>query len=98
MHFNLHSLYLVFFLIVLTGCSSDIDYYSDTGEVAVVAEVGSVPDRVELPQGWDAERRQSFWFTSQGGQIIPYTWFTWLEQAGSTEYFRSAEHMESLRY
>ena len=94
----LHWFFLSFFLIALTGCSSDTDLHSDTDDIAVVPEIGTVPERIELPQGWDSKRRADFWFTSQGGQIIPYTWFTWLEQPGSEEYFRSAEHMESLRY
>ena len=95
---NYRQFLLAFSLITISACSSDTEYHSQNEEINVVKEIGAVPERLELPQGWDAKRRADFWFTSQGGQIIPYSWFTWLEQAGSTEYFRSAEHMELLRY
>jgi hypothetical protein len=29
---------------------------------------------------------------------MPYTWFTWLEQANNHNLFRDAQHMEELRY
>lgn len=51
-----------------------------------------------LPQGWDAHTRERFWFTSQGSQLIPYDWFLVLEEAGSTNLFRSDANMEALRY
>lgn len=50
-----------------------------------------------LPQGWDPETRERFWFTSQGSRLVPYGWFLHLEQA-SGEPFRSDAHMEALRY
>lgn len=63
-----------------------------------------VPDAVgpmsvlSLDQGWDTATRMSYWFTSQGSQILPYRWFLVLEQAGSTEPFRSNAHIEQLGY
>ncbi len=63
-----------------------------------VSSVGEDIERIELNQGWTDEIRQKFWFTTQGAQIIPYTWFLWLEQADSENLFRSNTHMESLRY
>jgi RoxA-like, cytochrome c-like len=51
-----------------------------------------------LDQNWDAATREQFWFTSQGSQVIPYAWFLALEQADSTELFRSDAHMDALRY
>jgi len=85
----------------LYGCStfktSDTNH-SNTADITPVAEIGVVPQRTALEQAWSEETRWNFWFTSQGARIIPYTWFTWLEQANSTELFRSAKHMEELRY
>ena len=66
--------------------------------VPIVDGVGMFPTRTELPQAWDAAIRDAFWFTSQGSQIIPYSWFTWLEQAGSEQLFRTAEHMDAMNY
>ncbi len=64
----------------------------------IVPVDGKVQPRVELDQGWSQEIRQLFWFTSQGSRIIPYNWFTWLEQADNNSLFRNVEHMEMLRY
>ncbi len=90
---------IIFMLTVLISCvTSQIPPVSENAEVNVTEEIGKVPERAWLDQGWDNEIRNSFWYTSQGSQIIPYDWFTWLERADSTEYFRSVEHMEQLRY
>ena len=51
-----------------------------------------------LDQGWDTQTQMSFWFTSQGSQIIPYRWFLALERAESIEPFRSRAHIEQLGY
>ncbi len=86
---------------VLIGCSSlysDKHYHSQASDIEQVPAVGDIPKRLELNQAWSDSTREKFWFTSQGSQIIPYSWFTWLEQADNTNYFRSAQHMEALRY
>ncbi len=88
-------------LTFIIGCSalySGKSYHSEASAINQVEAVGDIPERVELNQAWNAQTRMKFWFTSQGSQILPYSWFTWLEQANSSEYFRSAQHMESLRY
>lgn len=59
---------------------------------------GALDSEVTLCQNWNAGQQQTFWFLSQGSQIIPYRWFLALEQAGSNEPFRSNEHMDALRY
>jgi len=74
-------------------------YYIDgTDDIVIVPENGDVPDRTELPQAWDDETRKAFWYTSQGSEIMPYDWFTWLEQADKDQLFRNAQFMESLGY
>ncbi len=86
---------------MLVGCGSlyqDKNLHTKASDVNITPEVGEVPKRLELDQAWSNKTRMDFWFTSQGSQILPYSWFTWLEQADSEEYFRSVEHMESLRY
>jgi len=90
--------------VLLVGCTSMGlgRYYSDLANMEHVPAIGTIPSRVELDQAWDSQMREDFWFTSQGSRILPYSWFTWLElpesDSGQIEYFRSAEHMESLRY
>ena len=85
----------------LAGCSSFWPSQAFHGSVAnlpITPEVGAVPERQTLDQGWSDQVRMDFWYTSQGSRIVPYTWFTWLEQKDSQELFRTAEHMELLRY
>lgn len=84
-------------LLFFCGCSQDSPN-ENFGAVENVPAVGEIPDRIELPQAWNSDIRQKFWFTSQGSRIIPYAWFTWLEQADNMYLFRAADNMESLRY
>lgn len=67
-------------------------------DVSYITQSGKVPERIELEQNWNDETKNKFWFTSQGSQIMPYNWFTWLEQPGSDKFFRDAEFMEMLGY
>ena len=53
---------------------------------------------LQIPQGWNDEIRDKFWFTSQGSGILPYDWFLHLEEAAGTERFARSEHMNELRY
>jgi len=91
---------LLFFLFYLVSCNQiPNDDRKAREDIANQAKaIGSIPSRIFLDQAWDSQTREDFWFTSQGAQIIPYRWFMWLEQAGSEQYFRSAEFMELLRY
>ena len=83
---------------LVVGCASEPDISPATEKSLMTPAIGEVPKRVELPQAWNDDIRMKFWFTDQGARIMPYTWFTWLEQPGSREYFRSSAHMEFLRY
>jgi hypothetical protein len=67
-------------------------------DVTYIQNDGPVPDRVTLKQGWSADVQNKFWFTSQGAQIMPYSWFTWLEQADNSSFFRNSKHMEEIGY
>ena len=75
------------------------EYYTDyTGDLTVVSEDGKIPNRVTVPQAWNDATRKDFWFTSQGADIMPYDWFTYLEQPNTTKLFRNADFLESLGY
>ena len=92
---------LVALVALMIGCQSSANlknYYSATDRTSVTPALGAVAERVELDQAWSKQTRMAFWFTTQGSRIIPYSWFKWLEQADKKEYFRSTDHMESLRY
>lgn len=84
-------------LLVLVGCSTN-RHNAPADPIDITKEQGDVPKRVWLDQGWSEKVREDFWFTGQGSQIIPYTWFVWLEQADNEQLFRHADHMEFLRY
>ncbi len=89
--------------VIIIGCSTSPSvknsFFSRSSTVvAPLPPHKNIPNRVELEQGWNDATRMKFWFTTQGSQIIPYTWFTWLEQADNSALFRDPAHIESLRY
>ncbi|MCI0535918.1 MAG: hypothetical protein L0Z50_11900, partial [Verrucomicrobiales bacterium] len=45
----------------------------------VLAEELPRARQLYLEQGWTAEERQRFYYTTQGSQLIPYDWFLALE-------------------
>ena len=53
---------------------------------------------IYLDQGWSTETRNEFRATGQGSLILPYDWFRVLEQADSTDPFRSGKNLERFRY
>jgi mono/diheme cytochrome c family protein len=80
--------------LALSGCTGPQEPPIQEG-----TPVTGAPGRViDLAQGWSEDQQQWFWFTSQGSRIVPYDWFLALEQAESTEPFRSDAHMGALRY
>ena len=65
-------------------------------ETATVAHVQS--STVFLDQGWDAATRAAFYQTTQGSRMLPYEWFLRLEQATSTQPFRSPPNMRRMGF
>ena len=90
-------------LLVLTiaACKVINPVYNDSiiPDLVVVPADGEVDtDWVRFDQGWDWKTSNAFWFTSQGAEVLPYTWFTWLEQPNNGKLFRNTKHMEMLGY
>jgi hypothetical protein len=52
--------------------------------------IGSPPDLTHLEQGWSVADRDTFYFTSQGSEMIPYDWFLSIENADNTNLFRDS--------
>lgn len=102
----LHNKYLLIIAILIFGViiysyirSLKEEYYIDgDSDIVVVPADGPIPNRTTLPQAWDNETREKYWFTSQGSDIMPYDWFTWLEQSDNDKLFRNTEFMDSLGY
>jgi hypothetical protein len=51
---------------------------------------------VSLEQGWTAEQRTWFYTTTQGSQLLPYSWYLALEQPGGGAPF-NADHLSRVR-
>lgn len=53
---------------------------------------------VTLDQGWTKDEELDFYNTSQGSQLMPYSWFLALEQAGNNDLFRDNKNINYLGY
>lgn len=74
-----------------------------TGDAAGDNAVGALStgtlEKVEyFEQGWTADERLDFYFSKQGSQLLPYSWFLNLELAESQDLLRSDAHMRSLGF
>jgi mono/diheme cytochrome c family protein len=95
------SVFVLSSLFILSNCGHlSLGPYlgANSNQISPLTAVGEIPKREELEQAWNDDIRAKFWFTSQGSRIIPYSWFTWLEQVDNQNLFRDAKHMEELRY
>jgi len=86
------------FLALFTVCCNLSQELVLPPDVRYLQNDGPVPDRVSLKQGWSEDVQNKFWFTSQGAEIMPYSWFTWLEQPDNSSFFRNSKHMEEIGY
>lgn len=88
--------------ILSAGCLALLLSHCAAPEEPPIQEGAEVPNTagrvVNLAQNWSEEQQQWFWFTSQGSRLLPYDWYLALEQAASSELFRSDAHMDQLRY
>ncbi len=88
-----------FLIGVLAGISSPADSAETEKRTdKPTTFLGALGEQEILWQNWDDDKRQKFWFTPQGSQIIPYDWFLSLELPNSTELFRDVKNMNRLRY
>src|SRR6266852_3438352 len=56
-----------------------------------------VYDLVQLNKQWTPQERQWFYHTSQGSQLMPYTWFINLEQPDNEKLFIDPDHLTRFR-
>lgn len=67
--------------------------------VVLTAQMGvsAVQPKVTyLEQNWTDDDREYFYFADQGSRLLPYDYFLQLEQAGSTDLFRSDANMKRV--
>ena len=73
--------------------------YQEGSEISAGETVkGSVNQAINLPQGWTESSQQEFYYTSQGSQILPYSWYLALEQANSKTLFRDNNNIQRFAY
>ena len=69
------------------------------GDYAAEAPDAAAPvEPVWFDQGWTMDAAMEFYFTSQGSQLMPYSWFLALEQADSDKLFRDNANIRRLGY
>ena len=88
-------LLLNLFVVTMLGCT---DVSQDTSSDGASDFYGSYKKQKTLPQGWDWDQQQKFWFLPQGSQIIPYQWFLSLKQKDQDKNFRDSANMDGYRY
>lgn len=85
------ALFLMFAVSASSGCS-DNHISKDNLPVSEQHVV------ITLDQGWTDDQRSSFYTTSQGSQLIPYSWFMALEQSDNNELFRENKNIKQFGY
>jgi hypothetical protein len=86
---------ILIFLTVAILLSSGCFKTSNNGDHAAPAEKRKL---ITLEQGWSDDERIDFYNTSQGSQLIPYSWFLALEQSGSEVLFLDDDNIRRLGY
>ncbi len=78
------------------------DDHVDRGAKVVSSDDDVFGDKFEsityLDQGWDNDDSMWFYYITQGSNLVPYDFFLELEQANSTELFRSDANILAYRY
>lgn len=78
-------------VLVLQGC---ISQYGDKKHPPAEDEYQTL----SLEQGWTRDQRLDFYNTSQGSQLIPYSWFLALEQSENMDLFRDDKNIRRHGY
>ena len=97
--FNSKKCFILSFLIVtlgLYGCDNNQDVVVD--DIKAVKVVGEKAEVITLGQGWTKDEGMDFYRTSQGSQLLPYSWFMALEQSDNNNLFRDDAYVKQLGY
>jgi len=84
------SIFSAMLMLLLNGCDTN------TNDKAEMTEPAS--SVVTLDQGWNKDEELDFYNTSQGSQLLPYSWFLALEQANNSDLFRDNKNIKYLGY
>ncbi|NOT86087.1 MAG: hypothetical protein HOP02_15195 [Methylococcaceae bacterium] len=91
------------FIFLCLSCSDESKQLGIKSLSSHLKDPHSKPDYVVktpdyLAQNWDHETRMTWWYTSQGSQILPYKWFLALEQSDNTQLFSTKTNLEAYRF
>lgn len=85
---------IVSLVLLVAACGrSDPNASVSNGDAVV-----DTADIINLDQGWSKETQDRTWFSSFGSRLMPYSWFLNLEQAQTTDLFRSNTNLEALGF
>ena len=79
----------------LYGCENGQKLVDETKAVKAIDEKAEV---ITLGQGWSKDEGMDFYRTSQGSQLLPYSWFMALEQSDNNNLFRDDAYVRQLGY
>ncbi len=74
------------------------DIKSDNPNSLVIKIDAEMQKIVTFEQGWNDEDKIFFYNTSQGSQLIPYSWFLALEQKDNSNRFRDNENIKKFGF
>jgi len=94
--------FILFSLLTLMAGKIYQRWDDDPHRGAIAIENGAFGESYSTPvyldQGWDEADSLWFYNTTQGSGLLPYDFFIALEQADSTELFRSNKNIDKYRY
>lgn len=95
------SIFYVMTVLLISACNDSTDGPTEVDKVDVDMSSTDKDDNkviVTMNQGWNADQALDFYNTSQGSQLIPYSWFLALEQANNKHLFRDNKNIEKYGY
>jgi hypothetical protein len=84
------SIFPAMLMLLLIGCDGN-----SNDKVEITEQASNV---VTLDQGWSSDETLDFYNTSQGSQLLPYSWFLALEQDNNSELFRDNKNIMHFGY
>lgn len=92
-------------LAVFAGCNGKERAATDTTGTTGTTATTTAPDTpatptaaIRLDQGWSEQEAETFYYTPQGSQLIPYAWFLALEVEDAQGLFRDNANMARYGY
>src|SRR6185436_13755434 len=88
------------FLIALAvvACQQKEEPVTVTTATTTAPPPPTTPAAARLDQGWTADEAETFYYTPQGSQLIPYAWFLALEVDNAQSLLRDNANMERYGY